>query len=117
MAKSPSSTRRSSRRTSIKRRSFRINTSSYFNNFNHNTDTSEILRFIAGLLKDQAPDVQPNTKTFSSVAIDDEANTGRTVPNVGFIPLGYQTGVTNATYDYLNSKGFAEPGKAIFHSV
>ena len=90
---------------------------SYFNNFNHNTDTSEILRFIAGLLKDQAPDVQPNTKTFSSVAIDDEANTGRTVPNVGFIPLGYQTGVTNTTYDYLNSKGFAEPGKAIFHSV
>ena len=90
---------------------------SYFNNFNHNTDTSEILRFIAGLLKDQAPDVQPNTKTFSSVAIDDEANTSQTSPNIGFIPLGYQTGVTNTTYDYLNSKGFAEPGKAIFHNV
>ena len=85
---------------------------SYFNNFNHNTDTSEILRFIAGLLKDQAPDVQPNTKTFSSVAIDDEINAGRTAPNIGFIPQGYQTGVTNTTYDYLNSKGFAEPGKS-----
>ena len=34
MAKSPTSTRRSSRRTSIKRRSFSIN-SSYFNNFNN----------------------------------------------------------------------------------
>ncbi len=90
---------------------------SYFNNFNHNTDTSEILRFIAGLLKDQAPDVQPNTRTFSRVDIDDEANAGQTAPNVGFIPQGYQTGVTNITYDYLFSKGFATPGKAIFHNV
>jgi len=38
-------------------------TGSYFNNFTQNTDVSEILRFVAGLLSQSAPDASPNTKT------------------------------------------------------
>lgn len=41
---------------------------SYFNRFDQNTDTSEILRFMAGLLKDQAPDSSPNTRTWNGVS-------------------------------------------------
>ena len=39
---------------------------SYFNNFTNNTDVSEVLRFIAGLLSASAPDASPNTKTYST---------------------------------------------------
>ena len=48
---------------------------SYFNNFTSNTNTSEILRFIAGLLSASAPDASPNTKTFASVSAT-AANSG-----------------------------------------
>ena len=41
---------------------------SYFDRFDQNTDTSEVLRFIAGLLKDQAPDSSPNTQTWNAVS-------------------------------------------------
>jgi hypothetical protein len=42
---------------------------SYFNNFNANTDVSEILRFIAGALSHSlnVADAAPNTKTYGSV--------------------------------------------------
>ena len=87
---------------------------SYFNNFNHNTDTSEILRFIAGLLKDQAPDVQPNTKTLGSVVQDFTNNTSVGSAHNGFLPNGI-TG--NATFTYLNGKGFATAGQRIFQGI
>ena len=40
---------------------------SYFDRFDHNTDISEIVRFMAGLLSVSAPDASPNTKTFASI--------------------------------------------------
>ena len=40
---------------------------SYFDRFDHNTDISEIVRFMAGLLSSSAPDASPNTKTFASI--------------------------------------------------
>ncbi len=41
---------------------------SYFNNFDHNTDISEVLRFIATLLSSSAPDASPNTKYWGSTS-------------------------------------------------
>ena len=41
---------------------------SYFNNFDHNTDISEVLRFIATLLSASAPDASPNTKYWGSTS-------------------------------------------------
>ena len=43
---------------------------SYFNRFDHNTDTAEILRFVAGLLSSSAPDATPNTRTWNSTTLD-----------------------------------------------
>ena len=43
---------------------------SFFNRYDANTDTAEILRFIAGLLSASAPDVSENINTWSSTEID-----------------------------------------------
>ena len=83
---------------------------SYFNNFNHNTDTSEILRFIAGLLKDQAPDVQRNARPFVGINTDSNLSHGTTTPPSGRIP----TGSDNSNFLYLKSKGFATEGQRLF---
>ena len=85
---------------------------SYFNNFTSQTDVSEILRFIAGLLSGSAPDASPNTKTFSSVTAT-AVNTGSSAVTVGRVPLSS----SNATILYLNSKGFAQTGSAIFSGL
>ena len=42
---------------------------SYFNNFTTQTNVSEILRFVAGLLSGSAPDAAPNTKTYGTKSI------------------------------------------------
>jgi len=39
---------------------------SYFNNFTSTTDVSTMLRFIAGLLSQSAPDASPNTRTWNN---------------------------------------------------
>jgi hypothetical protein len=39
---------------------------SYFNNFNSETNVSEILRFVAGLLSASAPDASTNARTYST---------------------------------------------------
>jgi hypothetical protein len=85
---------------------------SYFNNFTSNTNVSEILRFVAGLLSASAPDAAPNTKTFSTVTANQVNATTGTV-TVGNVP---QTS-TNATINYLNSRGFATVGSAIFAGI
>jgi hypothetical protein len=85
---------------------------SYFNNFTSQTDVSEILRFIAGLLSGSAPDASPNTKTFSSVTAT-AVNTGTAAVTVGRVPLSS----SNSTILYLNSKGFAQTGSAIFSGL
>ena len=85
---------------------------SYFNNFDKNTDVSEILRFVAGLLSASAPDASPNTKTYSSYT-KNSVNTTTGTALVGYIP---QT-TTNTTIGYLQGKGFATAGSTIFNGI
>jgi hypothetical protein len=87
---------------------------SYFNNFTTQTDTSEILRFIAGLLSASAPDASPNTKTYSSINAA-ASNTG-TGTISGFYPTGH-TSVTNDTLKYLENKGFVSTGGTVFSGI
>jgi hypothetical protein len=85
---------------------------SYFNNFNSETNVSEILRFVAGLLSSSAPDASPNTRTYSTYT-DAATNTTTGTALTGRIP---QTS-TNTTITYLNSKGFATAGSTIFSGI
>lgn len=81
---------------------------SYFNNFNANTDVSEILRFVAGLLSQSAPDASPNTRTFSG--LNPNINNGVGMAFLGRVP----SQSTNPDILYLQSKGFAISGSTIF---
>jgi hypothetical protein len=85
---------------------------SYFNNFTTQTDVSEILRFIAGLLSASAPDASPNTKTYSTYTANILNNTTGTVI-AGSVP----SGSTNSTVTYLTSRGFANSGSTIFNGI
>lgn len=85
---------------------------SYFNNFTTQTDVSEILRFIAGLLSASAPDASPNTKTYSTYTANILNNTTGTVI-AGSVP----SGSTNSTVNYLTSKGFANTGSTLFSGI
>jgi hypothetical protein len=81
---------------------------SYFSTFSPTTYTSDILRFIAGLLSSSAPAPSPNTRTFGSIS-ETITNTG-TGTISGYVPQNY----TNATVGYLVSQGFASAGSTIF---
>ncbi len=85
---------------------------SYFNNFDHNTDTAEIVRFMAGLLSASAPDAAPNTRTYASLGVSTSNNGTGTAPS-GRVPQSS----TNNVINYLNSKGFATPGSTIFSGI
>ena len=85
---------------------------SYFNRFNHNTDTSEILRFIAGLLANQAPDVAENTNTFTGLTSIQTNATQFNIPG-GVVP----NGTNNTDITHLISKGFATAGSTLFNGV
>ena len=85
---------------------------SYFNNFDKNTDVSEILRFVAGLLSSSAPDASPNTKGYNSYTKNNVNTTTGTV-TVGSIPQNS----TNTTITYLQGKGFATTGTTIFSGI
>jgi hypothetical protein len=85
---------------------------SYFNNFDKNTDVSEILRFVAGLLSSSAPDASPNTKGYSSYTKNNVNTTTGTV-TAGSIPQNS----TNITITYLQGKGFATTGTTIFSGI
>jgi hypothetical protein len=85
---------------------------SYFNNFNSNTDVSEILRFMAGLLSASAPDASPNTKGYSGYTKNNVNTTTGTV-TAGSIPQSS----TNTTITYLQEKGFATTGSTIFSGI
>ena len=82
---------------------------SYFNNFTQNTDISEILRFVAGLLSASAPDAAPNTKTYNGIT-ENISNNGTTSPAAGYVP---QTS-TNTDINYLISKGFTATGSTLY---
>jgi hypothetical protein len=82
---------------------------SYFNNFTSNTDVSEMLRFIAGLLSASAPDASPNTKTYGGIT-ENISNSGTTAAPSGYIPQSS----TAADLLYLTNKGFTAAGSTIF---
>ena len=81
---------------------------SYFNNFTKNTDVSEILRFVAGLLSSSAPQPNPNGKVYNSISENKSNTTTGTI--VGYIPTNY----SDATIDYLVDKGFGSVGSTLF---
>ena len=85
---------------------------SYFNNFTTQTDVSEILRFLAGLLSASAPDASPNTRTFGSYTANAQNTTTGTV-TAGSVPQS----TSNATLIYLQGKGFATAGSTIFAGI
>ena len=85
---------------------------SYFNNFTTQTDVSEILRFLAGLLSASAPDASPNTRTFGSYTANAQNTTTGTV-TAGSVPQS----TSNATLIYLQGKGFATAGSTIFSGI
>ncbi len=86
---------------------------SYFNNFTTQTNVSEILRFVAGLLSSSAPNATPNTKTYGSLT-PTAANTG--VGTIaGSIPASHSY-ATSTTIAYLQDRGFANLGQTLFQS-
>ena len=85
---------------------------SYFSNFDHNTDISVMLRFVAGLLSSSAPNASPNTQTYNNIT----PTLGGT--QTGNAPAGYvPTGFTDTTVSYLNTKGFANAGEPLFNGI
>lgn len=81
---------------------------SYFNNFTTQTNVSEILRFVAGLLSASAPDAAPNTKTLSSISKTSTNNGTGTI--AGYVPQGYSA----ADVTYIVGKGFASTGSLLY---
>ena len=84
----------------------------YFNNFDQNTDTAEILRFIAGLLSSSAPSSAPNTNTYSNVSETIFNSCASSIPT-GKVPQSS----TDTTIAYLETKGFAADGQTLFNGL
>ena len=84
---------------------------SYFNNFDSNTNVSEILRFIAGLLSSSAPDASPNTRYYNSINNNNPSLSNSSIS--GYVPQD----ISGSDLIYLNSKGFANTGSTIFDGV
>lgn len=70
---------------------------SVFNRYDHNTDTAEIIRFMAGLLSASAPDASPNTRTWASTNIDFSIG-GSTSKS------SYMTGVLGGSTTFRNAR-------------
>jgi hypothetical protein len=87
-------------------------TGSYFNNFTSQTDVSEILRFVAGLLSQSAPDASPNTRIYSTYTANAQNTTTGSVI-AGSVPQSS----TNTTVTYLTSRGFANTGSTLFSAI
>jgi hypothetical protein len=78
---------------------------SYFNNFDANTNISEVLRFIAGLLSSSAPAPSPNTKFYNALGFRLDSSSG--VQNlVGRLP----SASVNQYTTYLKDQGFYTVG-------
>tara|TARA_R100001594_G_scaffold2282_2_gene9142 strand:- start:827 stop:4960 length:4134 start_codon:yes stop_codon:yes gene_type:complete len=91
---------------------------SYFNNFDHTTHVSEILRFMAGIISHSIDTSSPtaNTKTFASVDTNNN-NLGSTASQIaGRLPQNY-TALSNATLNYLVLKGWTSVGAKIFDGI
>ena len=86
---------------------------SYFNNFTTQTNVSEILRFVAGLLSSSAPNATPNTKTYGSLTPTATGTGTGTI--AGSIPASHSY-ATSPTIAYLQDQGFATIGQTLFQS-
>jgi hypothetical protein len=84
---------------------------SYFNNFTKDTDVSEVLRFVAGLLSSSAANPTANTKTYGSIS-ETKSNVGTSTTPSGYIPNDNDID----DLGYLIDKGFASVGGTIFPS-
>jgi hypothetical protein len=82
---------------------------SYFNNFTSDSDVSEMLRFIAGLLSASAPDASPNTRTYGGIN-ENITNTSTVAAPSGHIPQN----TTTSDVLYLIDKGFGSIGSTLF---
>ncbi len=83
---------------------------SYFDQFTPDTDVSEILRFVAGLLSASAPDASPNTRTYNSVSDTISPLTAGSIN--GRVPQSQ----TDTNIEYLLNNGFATAGSTLFSS-
>ena len=114
---------------------------SYFNNFTSNTDVSTMLRFIAGLLSQSAPDASPNTRTWNNTTASFSVGntTGKTAYMSGVLGgASYKAARLSQEWDqstfisssatssyrelqsYLISKGWldsSETGSNVLHDV
>ena len=70
---------------------------SVFNRYDHNTDTAEILRFIATQLSESSPDSLPNNRTWSSTNIDFSIGSSTAKSS-------YMTGVLGGSTTYTNAR-------------
>lgn len=82
---------------------------SYFSTFSPTTYTSDILRFVAGLLSASAPAPTPNTRTFASIS-ETITNNGTATAPAGYVPQNY----SNSDVAYLVNQGFASAGSTLF---
>jgi hypothetical protein len=87
---------------------------SYFNNFTANTDTSEILRFIAGLLSSSAPDATPNTKVYSGINTSSLFTGVSSSVGFGYIPQDFGLISNNQDIIYLSSQSLTGNGYPLF---
>ena len=86
---------------------------SFFSTYTSDSNVSDFLRFVAGLISESAPIPLPNNKHFASID-KTPTNTSSTTSNPqGRIPQSS----TNSTIVYLNSKGWADTGSTIFSDV
>jgi hypothetical protein len=80
---------------------------SYFNNFDANTNVSEVLRFIAGLLSQSAPSPSPNTRTYNALGFRLATSSAVTT-----VAGRFPSSSTNPYTIYLHSKGFLPSGSS-----
>jgi hypothetical protein len=90
---------------------------SYFNNFTANTDTSEILRFIAGLLSSSAPDATPNTKVYSGINTSSLFTGVSSSLGFGFIPQDFELISNNQDIIYLANQSLTGDGYSLFQGL
>ena len=86
---------------------------SHFDNFDQNTDVSEILRFVAGLLSSSAPGAAPNTRTYGAISQFAEQNGTAGSKPAGIVPNDFN----DPTITYLDSKGFVNIGDQLFYNI
>lgn len=90
---------------------------SYFNTFDSNTDVSEVLRFVAGLLSASAPSPSPNTQTFGGLTSNLENNTDIATIGNDYPEGNIPSGTTDDEVLYTIDKGFSTEGKQLFENV